>query len=80
MPNMGDFDISNIPEDMTQFPSGAQNGQRPDGNSQGTSIGGASIGSASNGFAISNDVIMLFVSAMVLAAGLVFAAIFKRRR
>ncbi len=80
MPNMGDFDISNIPEDMTQFPSGAQNGQRPDGNSQGTSIGSASIGSASNGFAISNDVIMLFVSAMVLAAGLVFAAIFKRRR
>ena len=86
MPDMGDFDMSNIPNmgdfDMSSIPSGGmssqdgtQGGQRPGG-----SIGSiGSIGTAGTS-PISGDTVMLIVTAAILAAGLVFAALFKRRR
>ena len=66
MPNMGN---------MPQMPGNTQGGQMPNGGNQ-----GGSIGSANTGFSISSDVIMLIVSIAVLAAGLAFAAFFKRRK
>lgn len=56
-----------------QFPSNMQGGNG------GTSQGG-SIGSANTGISVSNDMIMLIVSAVVLAGGLTFAVLFKRRK
>lgn len=76
MPDMGDFDINNIPEGGKQFPGGnMQNTQRPSGSNQ-----SGSIGSVNNGFMLSDDMIMLGVSVAVLALGLLFAALFKRRK
>ena len=54
-----------------QMPSGG----RPSGNSQ-----GGSLGSVNSGFMLSDDMIMFAVSVTVLAVGLLFAALFKRRR
>ena len=50
-------------------------GQMPAGSNQ-----GGSIGSANTGFSLSGDVVMLIVSLCVLTVGLVFAALFKRRK
>ena len=75
LPNTGDFDINNIPEGGMQFPGNMPGGQIPNGNSQ-----GGSLGSANTGISVSNDTIMLIVSVAVLAGGLIFAVLFKRRK
>ena len=75
LPNTGDFDINNIPEGGMQFPGNMPSGQIPNGNSQ-----GGSLGSANTGISVSNDTIMLIVSVAVLAGGLIFAVLFKRRK
>ena len=75
LPNTGDFDINNIPEGGMQFPGNMPSGQIPNGNSQ-----GGSLGSANTGISVSNDAIMLIVSVAVLAGGLIFAVLFKRRK
>lgn len=75
LPNTGDFDINNIPEGGMQFPGNMPGGQIPNGNSQ-----GGSLGSANTGISVSNDTIMLIVFVAVLAGGLIFAALFKRRK
>ena len=75
MPDRGDFDLSNLPESGMQFPGSMQNGQKPSGGSQ-----GGSIGSVSNTSIRSETMTMLAVSVAVLAAGLLFAVFFKRRK
>ena len=70
IPNMGDFDMNNMPSGNMQFGSSIQGGSNP----------GGSIGSANSGAFISVDAVLLIVSVAVLLAGLVFAAVFKRRR
>ena len=75
MPDRGDFDLSNLPESGMQFPGSMQNGQKPSGGSQ-----GGSIGSVSNTSMRSETMTMLAVSVAVLAAGLLFAVFFKRRK
>ena len=75
MPNMGDFDMSNIPEGGMQFPGNTQSGQTPSGDNP-----SGNLGSASGSLAFSDDAMILVVSVAVLAAGLLFAALFKRRR
>ena len=75
LPNTGDFDINNIPEGGMQFPGNMPSGQIPNRNSQ-----GGSLGSANTGISVSNDTIMLIVSVAVLAGGLIFAVLFKRRK
>lgn len=60
----------------------SENMQRPD-NMQGGNVSasqGGSIGSANTGISVSSDVIILIVSVVVLAGGLTFAALFKRRK
>lgn len=77
-----------MPPDMPngERPSnGTQSGNRqPFGNPQGgeptTSSSGSSIGSANMEFSISKDMILLLVSVSVLAVGILFAALFKRRK
>ena len=69
-PNMGDFDISNIPEGGMQFPGNMPSGNSPSG----------SIGSADTGFVLSDDMTMFTVSVAALVAGLLFAVLFKRRK
>ena len=71
MPNMGDFDMSNIPQGGMQSSGNSSGGQRP---------GGSQSGNVGNGFAQSSGVTMLIASVAVLAAGLLFAALFKRRK
>ena len=75
MPDRGDFDLSNLPESGMQFPGSMQNAQKPSGGSQ-----GGSIGSVSNTSMRSETMTMLAVSVAVLAAGLLFAVFFKRRK
>ena len=69
MPNMNDFDMSNIPQGGIQFPSGSQNSGAQSGN----------LGSANTGFTMTGNGVLFVISIIVLTAGLVFALFFKRR-
>lgn len=76
IPNM-----NNLPQgDMQQMPGNMQGGNMQGGQVPNVSNPSGSLGSASIGFVLSGDVVMLIVSVAVLGAGLVFAALFKRRK
>ena len=66
MPNMVDFDMGSFSQGGSKIPSGSQQSD--------------SIGSADVGLSIPEDAYMLAISVTILAAGILFAIIFKRRK
>lgn len=66
MPNMGDFDMGSFSQGGSKIPSNSQ--QRD------------SIGSANIGLSIPENAYILAILVTILAAGILFAIIFKRRK
>lgn len=66
MPNMGDFDMGSFSQDGSKIPSSSKQSDN--------------IGSANVGLSIPKDAYMLALSVTILAAGILFAIIFKRRK
>ena len=66
MPNMGNFDMGSFSQDGSKIPSSSKQSDN--------------IGSANVGLSIPKDAYMLALSVTILAAGILFAIIFKRRK